>query len=68
YEREHYQLSRQVAELSLLPAVRLAHESGKAVAAAGMSCRSQIHDGTGIRPFHPIEIVAGLLPGRGGAG
>ena len=61
YEREHFELSQNVAELALLPAVRQAEAAGRVVAAAGMSCRGQIRDGTGVRARHPIEIVAGNL-------
>jgi len=61
YEQEHFELSRQVGELVLLPAVRRVAAAGQVVAAAGMSCRSQILDGTGLRALHPIEIVAAQL-------
>jgi Fe-S oxidoreductase len=55
YEREHYQLSMDIAELVLLPAVRNAVD--EVVAAPGTSCRHQIHDGTGKRARHPAEIL-----------
>jgi len=61
YEREHYNLSRQIGELALLPAVREAAASGRVIAAAGTSCRGQILDGTGRRALHPIEVVASRL-------
>jgi Fe-S oxidoreductase len=67
YEREHFELSRSVGELALLPAVRRAAASGREVVAAGMSCRSQIRDGTGIPARHPIEVLAALLEPRQGA-
>jgi Fe-S oxidoreductase len=63
YEKEHAALSRQIAEAVLLPAVRQAAVEGRLTVAAGISCRSQIADGTGIRALHPIEaIAAALLP------
>jgi Fe-S oxidoreductase len=61
YEREHYGLSRKIAEMVLLPAVREADAAGRVVAAAGMSCRGQIFDGSGARALHPIELVAARL-------
>ncbi len=56
YEKEHYAVSMQVGELVLLPAVRgLAPEV--IIAAAGTSCRHQIHDGAQRRAKHPAEIL-----------
>jgi FAD/FMN-containing dehydrogenase/Fe-S oxidoreductase len=62
YESEHVDLSLQIAESRLLPAVRRASEAGLRVCAAGMSCRTQIADGTGVRAWHPIQAVAAVLP------
>ncbi len=59
YEAEHYQLSNQVGELAMFPAVRADPES--LVAAAGISCKSQIEDGTGRPAYHPISLVARLI-------
>lgn len=56
YEKEHYELSMQIGELVLFPTVR-AQESGTIIAAPGTSCRHQIHDGTGRKAQHPIEIL-----------
>jgi Fe-S oxidoreductase len=61
YEAEHFDVSKQVGELVLLPAVRRAEEGGKGVAAAGTSCRSQIADGTGVQAQHPLVLVANRL-------
>jgi len=61
YEAEHVDLSVQIAEGRLLPAVREADRSGEKVCASGMSCRSQIHDGAGLMPWHPIQAVAAVL-------
>lgn len=55
YEKEHYDLSMQVGELVLFPAVRKAN--GHLIAAPGTSCRHQIKDGTGKTALHPIEIL-----------
>ncbi len=56
YEREHYDLSMQVGEMVLFPAMRSA-ASDVILAAAGTSCRSQIHDGTQREAVHPITLV-----------
>lgn len=56
YEKEHFEISNQIAELVLFPAVRNL-ENDTIIAAAGTSCRHQIHDGTGKTAKHPIEIL-----------
>ena len=56
YEQEHYDLSMQIGELVLFPAVRKQPED-VIIAAAGTSCRHQIHDGTHRRAQHPAEIL-----------
>ena len=60
YEREHYDLSIQVAELVLMPAIRSAPEE-TLIAAAGTSCRHQIKDCTGRIALHPAEILHDAL-------
>jgi FAD/FMN-containing dehydrogenase/Fe-S oxidoreductase len=60
YEEEHFNLSMQIAELVLLPAVRSA-PSGTVIAAPGTSCRHQIKDGTGLKARHPVEILHDAL-------
>lgn len=56
YEAEHYDLSKQIGELLLLPAVRqLDHDI--LIAAPGTSCRHQIHDLANRRALHPVEIL-----------
>lgn len=59
YETEHYELSMQIGELVLFPAVRQAEEA--IISAAGTSCRHQIKDGTGRRAQHPAEILFDAL-------
>ena len=56
YEREHFEVSMQIGELVLFPAVRAA-AADTLVAAAGTSCRHQIKDGTGRIALHPVEIL-----------
>ncbi|MEO1415495.1 MAG: FAD-linked oxidase C-terminal domain-containing protein [Bacteroidota bacterium] len=60
YEKEHYDVSMQVGELVLFPAVRKAHGE-TLIAAPGTSCRHQIKDGTQKKALHPIEILWGAL-------
>lgn len=60
YEKEHYDISMQIGELVLFPAVREAGE-GTIVAASGTSCRHQIKDGTGHLARHPAEILFDAL-------
>ncbi len=62
YEKEHYDLSMQVGELVLFPAVRAAGEA--TVAAPGTSCRHQILDGTAVKALHPVEVLWEALGGE----
>ena len=56
YEKEHYDLSMQIGELVLLPAVRN-QLSDTIIAAPGTSCRHQIKDGAQKTALHPVEIL-----------
>ena len=60
YEKEHYEVSMQIGEQTLFPAVRKASEE-TVIAAPGTSCRHQIYDGTGKKALHPAVIMAGAL-------
>lgn len=60
YEAEHYELSMQVGELVLFPALRQA-AADTLVAASGTSCRHQIKDGTQRKAQHPVEILLAAL-------
>ena len=60
YEKEHYELSMAIGELSLFPAVRAA-AADTIIAAAGTSCREQIKDGTRRTARHPISILSEAL-------
>ncbi|MFT4548969.1 MAG: FAD/FMN-containing dehydrogenase/Fe-S oxidoreductase [Verrucomicrobiales bacterium] len=60
YEREHFDVSMKIAEMVVLPAVRQAGE-GELIAAAGTSCRHQIHDGAAREALHPAEILRHAL-------
>lgn len=60
YEKEHYDVSMQIGELVLFPAVRKA-KSDTIIAAPGTSCRHQISDGTGRKGLHPVEVLYDAL-------
>lgn len=60
YEKEHYEVSMQVGELVLFPAVRAAGAE-EIIAAPGTSCRHQILDGTGRKVLHPGEVLWGAV-------
>ena len=60
YEAEHVDVSKQMAELRLAPAVR-ASDSETHIAAPGFSCRSQIKDVTDRTAQHPAELLWGAL-------
>jgi len=56
YEKEHYDLSMEVANLVLLPKVREASDD-VIVSAPGTSCRHQVKDGAGKKALHPAEVL-----------
>jgi Fe-S oxidoreductase len=56
YEKEHYDVSMKIGELVLLPTVRQLADD-VIIAAAGTSCRHQIHDGADRTAKHPAEIL-----------
>lgn len=60
YEAEHYEISIAMAERRLAPAVRAVRPE-TIIAAAGTSCRAQIHDTTGRTALHPAEILRNAL-------
>jgi FAD/FMN-containing dehydrogenase/Fe-S oxidoreductase len=59
YEAAHHAVSMQMAELSLLPAVRRAPDA--VVVADGTSCRHQIADGAQRQAVHAAALLASLL-------
>ncbi|MDM8531456.1 FAD-linked oxidase C-terminal domain-containing protein [Anaerolineales bacterium HSG25] len=63
YEAEHYDTSMQIGEQRLFPAVR-EQQAGTIIAAAGVSCRQQIKQGTGRHALHPAEILRNGLMGE----
>jgi len=63
FEKEHYELSIQIAELGLAPAVRAA-DADTIICAMGTSCRDQTEHTTGRKALHPIQVLAGALISR----
>jgi FAD/FMN-containing dehydrogenase/Fe-S oxidoreductase len=56
YEKEHYDLSRKIGAEILFPAVQGAAK-GTEIVACGFSCRHQIHDFTGRKARHWVEVI-----------
>jgi FAD/FMN-containing dehydrogenase/Fe-S oxidoreductase len=61
YEAKHHAVSMQMAELSLLPAVRAAPDA--LVVADGTSCRHQIQDGAQRQALHAAVVLRMALQG-----
>lgn len=60
FEKEHFDTSMAVGELSLFPAIR-SQEGEFQVVSQGVSCRQQIAHGTGKRAVHLAEVLAEAL-------
>ncbi|GGI57437.1 FAD-binding and (Fe-S)-binding domain-containing protein [Winogradskyella haliclonae] len=60
YEKDKYEVSMQIGEQTLFPAVRKA-STETIISANGTSCRHQIKDGTGVVSKHPITILKEAL-------
>ncbi|SHI48101.1 FAD/FMN-containing dehydrogenase [Mesonia phycicola] len=56
YEKEHYEVSMQIGEQTLFPAVKRANAE-TIIIANGTSCRHQIKDGTQKNAYHPVSIL-----------
>ena len=63
YEAEHAELSRRIAGLELLPALREAADEAWIVA-NGTSCRHQIADLAGRQAVHLARLLEEALPGQ----
>ena len=63
YTRDHYEVSRAIAERKLLPAAR-AMAPHSVLAAAGTSCRHQVKDFAGVAAVHPAVLLRSLLKER----
>ena len=62
YEAEHFDVSMQMAEANLLPAVRKA-PANALIVADGTSCRHQIADGAGRPAMHVARVLELALAG-----
>ena len=60
FEKDTYEVSMQIGELKLFPAIRNT-PNDSIIAANGTSCRHQIKDGTQREAFHPISILKNAL-------
>lgn len=60
YDKDKYDISMQIGELVLFPAIRNA-ANGTIIAAPGTSCRHQIKDGTDVNALHPAEILLNAM-------
>jgi FAD/FMN-containing dehydrogenase/Fe-S oxidoreductase len=58
HEKEHYELSIQIGQDRLFPAVR-DRQAGTAVVACGFSCRHQLADGADVNAVHWVETIRG---------
>jgi len=56
FEADHFEVSQQVGELVLLPAVRRA-AADTLIVADGFSCREQIAQGTSRRAVHLADAL-----------
>jgi FAD/FMN-containing dehydrogenase/Fe-S oxidoreductase len=60
FEAEHYELSMQIGESRLFPALRGEHPD-VLLAATGVSCRQQIGHGAAREACHPVQLVRAAL-------
>jgi Fe-S oxidoreductase len=60
YEKEHYDFSMKIGSLKLFPKIQSLHNQG-VILASGMSCRSQIKDGTERKAVHLAEVIANKI-------
>ena len=60
YARDHYEVSKAIAERKLLPAAR-ALDDRSTLVAAGTSCRHQVAHFTSARAVHPAVLLRSLL-------
>jgi FAD/FMN-containing dehydrogenase/Fe-S oxidoreductase len=65
YQAETVEISRQMAEQSLLPQVRAAPDEA-IIAADGFSCRHQIADGSTRQPLHVARVLCDAIASTDG--
>ena len=56
YEKEHYDISKKISELVLIPIIQNSGDE-TAIVANGFSCRHQIQDFSGRKALHWVETV-----------
>lgn len=57
YDKNHYELSMEIGEQRLFPAVR-GMDSEKSICSSGFSCRHQIQDGSKVVSKHVVQLLA----------
>jgi Fe-S oxidoreductase len=60
YEKEHFEISKKIADIALIPAINSAPTS-TIIVASGTSCRHQIKDLSGRKALHPVEVLHAAL-------
>jgi Fe-S oxidoreductase len=63
YARAHYEVSRAIAERTLLPAAR-ALDTRSVLVASGTSCRHQVADLAHAHAMHPAVLLRSVLEER----
>ena len=63
YEASHFEVSMQMAELSLLPTIR--QQPDAIIVADGTSCRHQIADGAQREAVHVAALLGSLIDRAG---
>ena len=58
---KYLDLSKKIANLQFIPAIKSAQSSMSTVVASGFSCRSQMFREIGIKALHPAEVIAEYL-------
>jgi Fe-S oxidoreductase len=60
YEKEHYQLSKDIAHLALVPHLNATSEN-ETISASGFSCQHQISDFANRKALHPVTVLRQAL-------
>ena len=61
FEKEHYDLSKNIGKMKLIPAITAQEHDGKEVIITGVSCRQQISHLSNKQPKHVVELLADAL-------
>ena len=56
YEKDHFEVSMDIGELVLFPALRDKKDESL-ICAPGFSCRHQIKDGVNLNALHPAQLI-----------